>query len=271
MIVEVAPPLVGAPAGAIEVGGRVGNARRVAMCGRAVDAVPGRVRDHARIVGDEEKGQAVLLLEELEEVEDLGLDGGVEGRGRLVGDEEGGTADEGHGDHRALAETSRQLEGVGVDLPGGVGKADRLEGLDGGVPSLGPARPAVDLHRLGDLVPDGVDGREGGHRLLEDDRDRPASDGAHLAAVRVEAGQVHGGPAIRGEADAPALEPGARGEDPQDGLGDDALARSRLPHDRHGLAPVESERDSVCRPHDPLVEVDVRAKILDPEEGLAHA
>src|SRR5437899_1045773 len=44
----------------------------------------GRVRDHTRIVGDEEKGQAVLLLEELEEVEDLGLDGGVEGRGRLV-------------------------------------------------------------------------------------------------------------------------------------------------------------------------------------------
>ena len=49
-------------------------------------------------------------------------------------------------------------------------------------PLLGRARPHVEVRaqRLDDLVAHGVDRVEGGHRLLEDDRDVVAADLAHL-------------------------------------------------------------------------------------------
>ena len=48
------------------------------------------LRHHAEVVGDEEDGGAEVLDEALEVVEDLFLDGDVEGGGGFVGDEEVG-------------------------------------------------------------------------------------------------------------------------------------------------------------------------------------
>ena len=45
----------------------------------------GQFRDHAEVVGDDDHGGAVLLLEFRDQVQDLGLYGHVEGGGRLVG------------------------------------------------------------------------------------------------------------------------------------------------------------------------------------------
>src|SRR5699024_1512274 len=53
------------------------------------DAVA-EVLDHAEVVGDEDIGQAVFRLQVLHQVEDLGLDGNVQGGHRLVADDEGG-------------------------------------------------------------------------------------------------------------------------------------------------------------------------------------
>ena len=53
------------------------------------------------------------------------------------------------------------------------------------------AHPLVQPHRLHDLVADGVDGAERGHRLLEDEGDVLAADVPHLAAVGSELGQIH--------------------------------------------------------------------------------
>ena len=44
-----------------------------------------------------------LAFQVVDQLEDLGLDGHVEGRGRLVGDEQLGPGRRGHGDHHALA------------------------------------------------------------------------------------------------------------------------------------------------------------------------
>jgi hypothetical protein len=41
------------------------------------------VFDDGEVVGDEEVGESELVLEVVEEVEDLGLDGDVEGRRRV--------------------------------------------------------------------------------------------------------------------------------------------------------------------------------------------
>ena len=52
------------------------------------------------------------------------------------------------------------------------------------------AHVAVQANGLDDLVADGVEGAERGHRLLEDQGDFAAADVAHLPAVGVERGQV---------------------------------------------------------------------------------
>ena len=59
--------------------------------------------DDGQVVGDEEVGQTELALESLEQVDDLGLDGDVEGAYRLVGDDEIGM--EGQGPHAGFLET----------------------------------------------------------------------------------------------------------------------------------------------------------------------
>ncbi len=58
---------------------------------------------HAEVVGDEQHRHAEAAPQVGEQVEDLGLDGDVEGRGRLVGDEQVGLAGERHRDHHPLA------------------------------------------------------------------------------------------------------------------------------------------------------------------------
>ena len=60
------------------------------------------VADHAEVVGDEEVGEVVFVLQVLQEVDDLGLDGDVEGGDWLVGDDEGGVEGEGARDADAL-------------------------------------------------------------------------------------------------------------------------------------------------------------------------
>src|SRR5690606_39081492 len=65
------------------------------------DAVA-EVLDDLEVMGDEDKGQAELVLEVHQEVEDLGLDGDVEGGDVLVGDDELGLQSEGAGNAEAL-------------------------------------------------------------------------------------------------------------------------------------------------------------------------
>ena len=57
---------------------------------------------HAQIVGDEQDRHAGALLQILEKIEDLRLDGDVECGRRLVGDQQFRVAGQGLGDHRAL-------------------------------------------------------------------------------------------------------------------------------------------------------------------------
>ena len=50
-----------------------------------------------QVVGNEHVGQALLLLQVLHEVQDLGLDGHVQSGDRLVADHEGGVEGDGAG------------------------------------------------------------------------------------------------------------------------------------------------------------------------------
>ena len=124
----------------IEQGAGVGVLRaRENLCDRALldlaagehhDDPVGDLGDHGHVVGDEQDRHPDLLLQELDQVEDLGLDRDVEGGRGLVGDQQRRAAGERHRDHRALAHAARELVRVLVELALGLGQADELQHLE---------------------------------------------------------------------------------------------------------------------------------------------
>ena len=74
------------------------------------------VLDDREVVGDEQVGEAELLLEVVEEVEDLALDRDVEGGDGLVADDELGVEGERPGDADALPLAAGELVRVAMDV-----------------------------------------------------------------------------------------------------------------------------------------------------------
>ena len=88
-----------------------------------------RLGDHRQVVGDEDQAQPELPPKSLEQLQDLGLDHHVEGRGGLVADDDRRIAGERHRDHRPLAHPAGELVRV---RPGpGPRDPDELEQLAG--------------------------------------------------------------------------------------------------------------------------------------------
>src|SRR5207245_10200883 len=80
----------------------------------------------------------------------------------------------------ALADPAAHLMRVGVDATFGIAHANLAEQLHDAVVERAAAKPAVQAQRLGDLLTDGEGGVQRGHRVLEDHRDAPAAELAHL-------------------------------------------------------------------------------------------
>ena len=160
------------------------GAAKSSLCGAFLDERAGvhhlhalaHARDDAEVVRDEDEGRAAVGDEVAQEVEDLRLDRDVERRRRLVGDEELRLAGERHRDHHALAHAARELVRV---VPQPVGRArdsDLIEKLDRASRRRLAVEVEVLLDRLPQLRPDGEDGVQARHRVLEDHRDLLAAD-----------------------------------------------------------------------------------------------
>ena len=141
----------------------------------------GILGDDAEVVGDEHDGHAGVAFELAEQREDLLLDGGVERRGGLVGQQKHGLAGKGHGDHDALTHAAGELVRECVDALFGIGDADGAEGVKGDLLCCSVIHGLVQQDRLDDLIADGEDGIERGHRLLKDHGDLCAANGADVA------------------------------------------------------------------------------------------
>ena len=172
------------------------------------DDLIGHIGDDAEIMGDHQQRHAQFGLEILDQLQDLGLDGDVERRGRLVGNQQAGPADQRHGDHRALAQAPGQLKGIGARRALGIGKAHQPQHFHHQLAGRGTTNIAMQLEGFADLVADGVDRRQRGHRLLEDDRDASAANGAHLGGIAGQLGDVDDAAARIGigEQNAPAAQ-----------------------------------------------------------------
>jgi len=114
----------------------------------------GRLGDHAHVVGDEDHGHPVLAAQVVEQIEDQGLNGDVEGRGGLVGDEQLGSAGDGQGDHHPLAHPTREAMGVVAQMLGRGREANLLQQLDRAPARRLPTEVQMPAEGLGDLASD---------------------------------------------------------------------------------------------------------------------
>jgi len=144
------------------------------------DRPVGDFRHHAHVVGDEQNRHPLLVLQHLDQVEDLALDGDVERRRRFVGDQELWSAGERHGDHHALAHAAGKLMRIVVETALGIRDTDLVQQTQDLGLRLGCGDVAMAGDRFGDLLADREDRIERGHRLLEDHGDLVAAHLAHL-------------------------------------------------------------------------------------------
>jgi hypothetical protein len=122
---------------------------------------------------------AVLLLQADHEIEYLRLDGDVEGGGRFIRNQHLRVAREAHRDHGPLAHTAGELVRVLLRPPFGVSDTDVAQDLNSLLLRLALGDVLVDADGLADLVPDGEDGVEARHGVLEDHGDVVAPDLLH--------------------------------------------------------------------------------------------
>src|SRR6185503_7635607 len=76
------------------------------------------VLDDGQVVGDEQVREVHAALQVAQQVDDLRLDGDVEGRHRLVGDDEPRVHGQGAGDTDALSLAAGELVGIAARVAG---------------------------------------------------------------------------------------------------------------------------------------------------------
>ena len=179
-------------------------------------------------------------------VEDLGLDRDVERGGRLVGDQQLRLAGQRHRDHHALAQAAGQLVRVVVE-PLAAGAAGRPGRALGRPLARGLARdaPAVQAHRLGDLLADrhasGSARSSGPGRPSRSRRRGPRASRARGSADQVAARRAGSLP--------PTMRPPGGSSRMIDSAGH-RLAAAGLADEAERLAGVDVEGHAVDRVHD---------------------
>ncbi len=116
----------------------------------------------------------------LQQVQDLRLNRDIKRRRRFVGDQEFWMARQRHRDHHALPHAPGELMRIVVDAALRIRDLNQRQHVDGSLQHGAAAQSFMQRDHLADLVADGVDGIERGHRLLEHDRDFPGADAVHL-------------------------------------------------------------------------------------------
>ena len=230
-------------------------------------------------MSDEDDRGAMLALQVAQQRQDLRLRRHVDRGRRLIGDQQARLATERHGDHGTLAQAARELPGIGVDPLLGHRDADVAEQADRDGARLRPRQlaaallpaMAVQQDRLDDLVADGVDWAEGGHRLLRDQGDLGAADVAHLGAAWSQAREIgHLGAVAAAEADLARGDAAGPVDQLQDGAHGDTLAAAALADHAQHLAGQQVEAGAVDRAHQAFVHLEGHLKVAHGEQRIGH-
>ena len=197
-------------------------------------------------MGDVDDRELHLLLDALDEFEDLGLDGHVQGRGGLVTDQDIRVGGEGDGDDHALPHAAGELMGIIPEALFRVGDAHQIQQLQRPGLRLLPGRRAVEEDALHDLLADGHGGIEARHRVLKDHGDVLPVD--VLAQLLFPDLQEIDGLILtvfvgEGIEDLAAVDGGVAVQKAHHGLHRDRFAGAGLAHDGHCLALLQIQID----------------------------
>jgi hypothetical protein len=135
----------------------------------------GDVRNHGKVVRDEEHREPELAAKLVEQIENLLLDGDVECSGRLVRDQQLRAIHNGHGDHDALPHASRELVGIAAGALLRIGDGNFAHALNCATHRICFRDPMMREDGLGDLIAHAHDWIQSGHRLLKDHRNTRAA------------------------------------------------------------------------------------------------
>ena len=130
----------------------------------------GDLRHHAHVVSDEDHPHLHFPLQHADQLQDLRLDGDVEGGSGLIGDQQRWPAGERHGDHHALAHAAGKLVRVAPQHLFGLRNAHQVEHAQRLLARAAAIHALMQAQRFGDLLADRKHRVERGHRLLEDHR-----------------------------------------------------------------------------------------------------
>ena len=191
------------------------------------DAV-GQVPDQAQVVGDEQVGGLLFVLQVGQQVEDGRLDRDVERRGRFVADHHLGPGSEGARDRDPLLEPARELARAQRQVP--VLQPDRGDQLGQPVTQRLTREPGQPGQRTADQGPHRMAAVERRVRVLEHDLERAQGLPRPPPRVRAERGAVQG--------DDRAL---VRRYKPEQDACQRGLAAARLAYQPERLAPPDGQ------------------------------
>ena len=214
-------------------------------------------------MGNHDDGVAVLLLHFLHKLNNLSLNGNVQGSRGLIGNQDIGIAGKRHGNHDALTHTAGELVRILVDALLGLGNANEVQKLGGALERLLLGVATVQTKSLAHLLADLIDRVQGGHRILEDHRDIVAANMLHFFLGHLE-------DRTTAVANVAALNLSRRHRDEaHDGHGGHGLTRAGLTDDTQGLTAIERVGHAIDSANDAILGVEIHLKVIDLEQMLA--
>ena len=200
----------------------------------------GDVLYDGQVVGDKQIRGTELVLQFLEQVQNLGLNGNIQSGNRLVADNQLGLQRKSAGNADTLTLTAGELMRIAVDVLGV--QSNDVEKLADALNALLLGTHAMNGHGLGDNLSDGHTRVERSIRILEDK--------LHLATHVLDLMLAHLGNIF-------ALEEhltGGRLGQTHDGAARRGLAATRLANQTKGLARINLKRDVIYSRDDTLGE-----------------
>ena len=220
--------------------------------------------NNAHVVGDEDDCSAGAFLKILGQVENLSLDGHVQGRRRFVRDEELRLTEKCHRDHDTLLHPPGQLVWVGGEALFRIRDPHRSEHLRGTLAHLGPLQSEAEFQHLPHLSLDREHRVQRGHGVLED----------HGDLVPPDVRQLFGGESQDVGARKPDLPTedltGRAWDEPEDGRSGNTLAATRLPDDPEGSARVDLKGHTVHCVEESVLGLEGDLEVVDLEKASAH-
>ena len=210
--------------------------------------------DDREIVADKQQRGVELRPQPHDQVEHLGLDGGVQSGRGLVEDEQRRLGRERHRDDRTLQHPAGELVGIAAHHAAGIGDPDLRQHLLGAAQGLLATQPG-DLVDLGDLAADQDRGVERPARLLVDHRHRAGPEPLELRPLeREDVAAI--------DLDPSGADAAVAGQIADDGERDRRLATAGLADQAERFAPGDVEADIADHPlvlaPDAIGDVDVR-------------